>query len=208
MDEIDLHERITRLRIFEPRYAAMTRDALAGDRLIAMATLKPGFEADYFGAPAIYSTVCVGAISASGETGEGLYQISVRGVARARVAEEETVGDGYRLGRLTLIVERIEPVDRELTYRIACNVAELLRRTAIKPSLVPEKPDDEERSIISFSYEVINALSLGPGKRLELRDAASPRERLHKEAVILSQLDKLLRNGSRGKSSFHGFSLS
>ena len=33
--------------IFEPRYRAMIADALAGDSIIGMVTLQPGFESDY-----------------------------------------------------------------------------------------------------------------------------------------------------------------
>ena len=32
------------LHIFEPRYRAMVADALKGDRIIGMTTLKPGYE--------------------------------------------------------------------------------------------------------------------------------------------------------------------
>jgi len=42
------------LHIFEPRYKEMVADALAGDRIIGMALLRPGWEADYEGRPPIY----------------------------------------------------------------------------------------------------------------------------------------------------------
>ena len=35
------------LHIFEPRYRAMVSDADAGDGMIAIALLEPGFEKDY-----------------------------------------------------------------------------------------------------------------------------------------------------------------
>src|SRR5665213_523951 len=41
------------LHIFEERYKAMTADALAGDKQIAMALLKPGWEKNYYCRPAI-----------------------------------------------------------------------------------------------------------------------------------------------------------
>ena len=44
------------LHIFEPRYRAMVADALKGDRIIGMTTLKPGYEADYQGRPPIYES--------------------------------------------------------------------------------------------------------------------------------------------------------
>ena len=37
------------LHIFEPRYRQLMADALADDRLIAMALLRPGWEEDYHG---------------------------------------------------------------------------------------------------------------------------------------------------------------
>src|SRR6266852_6320835 len=46
------------LLIFEPRYRAMVADAVKGDRLIGMVTLRPGFEADYEGRPPIYPIGC------------------------------------------------------------------------------------------------------------------------------------------------------
>ena len=48
------------LHIFEPRYREMTADALATDRLIALALLQPGWEADYDGKPAVYPVACLG----------------------------------------------------------------------------------------------------------------------------------------------------
>ena len=50
------------LHVFEDRYKAMTADVLTGNRLIAMALLKPGWEKDYYQAPAIEPVVCVGEI--------------------------------------------------------------------------------------------------------------------------------------------------
>src|SRR5262245_2086164 len=51
------------LHIFEPRYRAMIADALKGDRIIGMVTLKPGYEANYEGRPAIYAIGCAGMLS-------------------------------------------------------------------------------------------------------------------------------------------------
>src|SRR5437588_755419 len=50
------------LHVFEPRYRRLLADALAGDRLMAMALLKPGWEEDYQQRPAIHPVVCLGKI--------------------------------------------------------------------------------------------------------------------------------------------------
>ena len=49
------------LHIFEPRYRFLLEDALATDRLIAMALLAPGWENDYEGRPPLYPMACLGA---------------------------------------------------------------------------------------------------------------------------------------------------
>ena len=59
------------LHIFEERYRAMTRDALAGDRIIGMTLLRPGFEPDYEGRPPIYEVGCAGVISHSDRRSDG-----------------------------------------------------------------------------------------------------------------------------------------
>ncbi len=77
------------LHIFEPRYQAMTVDALAGDGLIAVALLRPGFEPLYYTQHApIHPVLGVGRIVASEEVDEGNYNILLRGEIRARVVEE------------------------------------------------------------------------------------------------------------------------
>jgi Lon protease-like protein len=48
------------LHIFEPRYRQMTAEALQDDRFIAMVLLKPGWEAEYAGQPAIHDIACLG----------------------------------------------------------------------------------------------------------------------------------------------------
>src|SRR5205085_1976564 len=71
------------LHIFEPRYREMTADALADDRLIAMALLQPGWEADYEGRPPIHPICCLGRIFAEKHLPDGRYNLLLRGLTRA-----------------------------------------------------------------------------------------------------------------------------
>ena len=73
------------LHIFEARYRAMTEDALAGDRMIGMALLKPGFEAEYEGRPPIYPVGCMGLITHAERLPDGRFNIVLQGVERFRV---------------------------------------------------------------------------------------------------------------------------
>ncbi len=71
------------LHIFEPRYRKMTADALAGNRLIAMAHLKPGWEElrDDAAAP-IYDRVCLSRITAEEKLPDGRYYLVLQGLSR------------------------------------------------------------------------------------------------------------------------------
>jgi Lon protease-like protein len=90
------------LHIFEERYKAMTADALAGNKLVAMALLKPGWEKAYYSRPDIEPVVCVGTILSSERLADGKYNFLLQGVARARVVRE-SAGKLYRRAELAHI---------------------------------------------------------------------------------------------------------
>jgi Lon protease-like protein len=90
------------LHIFEPRYRAMTRQALDSNGLIAMATFAgDDWRRDYEGNPPIRQTVCVGYIVRHQRLDDGRYTLLLHGLARAEVEQEiEPDEEGYRLARL------------------------------------------------------------------------------------------------------------
>ena len=77
----------------------MTHDALAGDRLIAMALLRPGWQLNYDGRPAIEPVVCIGKILSEQKLPDGKYNFLLQGLTRARIVEEYD-GGLYRTARL------------------------------------------------------------------------------------------------------------
>ncbi len=89
------------LHVFEDRYREMMADTLAGDRLIALAMLRPGHDSDYeTKAAPIYPTVCLGQIVVDEELEDGRYNIIVRGICRAQVIDELDTDTHYRVGHL------------------------------------------------------------------------------------------------------------
>ena len=77
------------LHIFEPRYRELTADAIAGDRMIGMVLLCPGWEHDYEGRPPVYPIGCSGVITHVDRLEDGRYNIVLRGVERFRIIEED-----------------------------------------------------------------------------------------------------------------------
>lgn len=82
------------LNIFEPRYLAMVRDALAGERAIGM--IQPCEDAVDVGAAKVYETGCLGRITAFSETEDGRYLITLTGLIRFDVVRELPPLEGYR----------------------------------------------------------------------------------------------------------------
>lgn len=97
------------LHIFEPRYREMTRDVLAGSGLLAMARLKPGYEANYHGRPEVYRVVGIGRVIASDELDDGRFNILVRGLARAELDEELPPARTYRQIRARILAPAVAP---------------------------------------------------------------------------------------------------
>jgi Lon protease-like protein len=101
------------LHIFEPRYREMVADALAGDRIIGMALLRPGWEGDYEGRPPVYPIGCAGLIAFSEQHPDGRYDIVLRGLEKFRVTAEDQ-SRSYRLAQVQPLVEELSAGDREI----------------------------------------------------------------------------------------------
>jgi uncharacterized protein len=74
------------LNIFEPRYLAMTRHALAQGRMLGM--IQPQEGAGDAGDPPLYRTGCMGRITEFRESDDGRYLITLKGCARFDVKSE------------------------------------------------------------------------------------------------------------------------
>jgi Lon protease-like protein len=90
------------LHIFEPRYRAMTRDALSGDRLIAMG-FQLGPDHDYDGPPPVASVAGVGEIVLAQNLPDGRYNLVLRGRARVHIDQELASDQPYRTVQASLL---------------------------------------------------------------------------------------------------------
>src|SRR4029434_4684013 len=77
------------LHIFEPRYREMVADALAGDRMIGMVLLRPGWQHVYEGRTAGFPVGSSGVITHFEKLADGRYNIILRGLDRFRILEED-----------------------------------------------------------------------------------------------------------------------
>jgi Lon protease-like protein len=100
------------LHIFEQRYKQMTADVLAGDRKIAMALLRPGWEKSYHTKPEVEPVVCVGTILSHEQLADGKFNFLLQGLVRARIIGE--VDEPHRPYRVANMQELVLTHDLEI----------------------------------------------------------------------------------------------
>ena len=85
----------TPFHVFEPRSRQLTAEALAGDRMLAVATLASEEGATQDRAP-VHPIAGAGFIEAEEQLPDGRFHIVVRGLARVRLVEEIENGQPFR----------------------------------------------------------------------------------------------------------------
>ena len=161
------------LHIFEPRYRQMTADALAGDRMIGMVLLRPGYEADYEGRPPVYRTGCAGLITHAEKLDDGRYNLVLRGLEKFTIDTEEPAPPGrlYRTAVVTSLDDSLRHGERalltELRERLHAQLAPLFSGGRIR-GLPTNMPDED----------LVNALAqyleLDPLEKLALLECEGP----------------------------------
>src|SRR5918993_5254252 len=180
------------LHIFEERYKAMTADALAGDRVIAMALLRPGWEKCYYGAPPLEPLVCAGRILTHEKLPDGKYNFLLQGLGRGRLVSE-TRTRPYRVGRLELLAEAdVMEIDLEnerhrLTQMLSEGIcANLPVVKQFRQMLSSTMPTAEIADLLAFNFiENVHV-------KQSLLAETDPRRRLERLVPILAELRPIL----------------
>ncbi|MCA9133521.1 MAG: LON peptidase substrate-binding domain-containing protein [Planctomycetales bacterium] len=113
------------LHIFEPRYCEMLADSLAGDRLLAMALLEPGWEKHYQCRPPISPAVCVGKIISHTPSDAGQHNILLVGVKRARIVRELEAAHTFREAEVDVLEDYYPHEDAEQRQSLVERLQEL-----------------------------------------------------------------------------------
>jgi hypothetical protein len=155
------------LHIFEARYREMVADAIAGDRMIGMVLLRPGWEHDYEGRPPVYQIGSSGVITHFERLSDGRYNIILRGLERFRVLEE----DSSRIYRRAIVERLADGVigsdDRAVIRRL---------RAKLEALLVP--------TVAKAGADVINASAMGDEDLINALAQYLDLEPLEKQALL------------------------
>lgn len=171
------------LHIFEPRYREMVADALAGDRMIGVVLLRPGWERAYEGRPATYPIGCSGVITHFEKLADGCYNIVLRGLDRFSIVEEDHARS-YRRGIIEPVPERgLVDVDRDVLRRQRVKL-----ETLLAPAVEGSGADPKTASAMT-DEDLVNALAqyldLEPLEKQALLERNSLRSRAESLVELL-----------------------
>jgi Lon protease-like protein len=130
------------LHIFEERYREMLEDALASDRLIAMALLEPGYEQDYDSRPPIAEYACLGKVVAQRRLADGRYNLLLLGVARARITREMAPLRSFRQAKVELIEDVYDFATEKEAQRLQQKLVTQFRENLPCGCQVPEQLEE------------------------------------------------------------------
>ena len=160
------------LHIFEPRYRAMTADALEADRRLGMVLLQPGWQTDYDGRPPIFPIGCSGVIVHATQLEDGRFNIVLRGLDRVRILTEDHA-QLYRRATIELVPDPpLDESDRSALVGLRSRLATLLGES--HKDALPSMPDADFVHTLaqSLDFEPLEKQALLEQPNLHLRAAA------------------------------------
>jgi uncharacterized protein len=166
------------LHVFEPRYRQMVADALQREKRFGIVLLRPGWETDYFGVPAIHHCGTLGTIEQAVSLDDGRFNLLVHGDVRFRVLSEVTK-EPYRTARVVAAPEISRtPEDAYAQREWLADLA----RTYLK--FLPDQmavPEIETVGLDSLTNALIMSLNLEVEEKqrlLEIDDVVTRAERV------------------------------
>lgn len=178
------------LHIFELRYREMLADALKTDeRLLAVAQLKPGWEPQYQGRPAIYDVAGIGRIAKHEKNADGTYDIVLEAVARVRLDELEPGRLHYRRATATVLRERspkggVSQSEVSALLSLATRVAAIVKRAL--PGFVMQAEQDDTPALLAD--RIADQFVLDPAARQDLLETLDVSLRIRALTLQLAQL--------------------
>jgi Lon protease-like protein len=121
------------LHVFEPRYREMMADCLSrGPMAMAVAQLKPGWQSDYHGRPAVYEVAGAGRIISHLKQRDGTFDIQLEGLARVKLSELPA-DHSYRRATSKVLAESmpaagLPPLEVSTLLTLASQIVEIVQR--------------------------------------------------------------------------------
>lgn len=177
------------LHVFELRYRTMVREALSGERMIALALLEPGWERDYYGSPEFHRLACLARFEEVEWLPNDCYDLRLLGLTRVRLGS--TVREyPYRAVKAEVLPEEPYTEGDPLVEMEKCALAEALSKwlTAAEgpEHLTLPAPPHQLRYEILVNFACMSA-DLPAEAKLRLLEVDSVLERGHRICEVLER---------------------
>jgi ATP-dependent Lon protease len=139
------------LHVFEERYVALLHEALADDRLIAMALLDTGWEHDYEGRPPLAPVACLGRIMSCQAQPENRFNLLLMGLRRVRIVRELEPHKSFREAEVEVLDDEYSPAHAETRAALHRKLVTAFEK------MLPRIADADEL----FNKLSMNSVSLG-----------------------------------------------
>lgn len=135
------------IQIIAPEHKLLVEDAVKGDSLIGLVTLRPGATPNAQGKGEIFPIGVVTVIDSVQRPADGRLYIMVRAVLRFRVASEEQTR-AYRMGRLELLPEMVATDEAATLRALRERIDELAKE--VDPVILTERSDADRINALAF----------------------------------------------------------
>jgi uncharacterized protein len=188
------------LHVFEPRYRKLVRDCEGGAGVMALANIPADVLRERKEAPRVLPVIGAGILARVDRLPDGRSNIVVRGVLRARIAEELPAQEPYRLVRADVLPDASSDV------RGAMLLAEELRQLVF--AYCARRPGAAATALAQMARTAAGAGELAdaigamviesPHERQQLLELLSPEERLRR---VCQQVAALLAQTQSGRGT-------
>jgi len=179
------------LHVFELRYRTMVRDALSGGRVLAIATLRPGWETAARAGARFHELGCLAKFEQVSWLDNDCYDLRVRGLVRARFTRivREFPYDASEVEELpSAPYEPDDPLGR-LEREALVDVTRRLLPLAHEAWLQPPISGFDE-GLEPFVNAIAQAARIGVAEKLELLSLDSVFERARRLRELLAKLHR------------------
>jgi len=188
------------LHVFEPRYRAMVNDCLGRGRRLAVVGLKPGYEDDYEGKPAIHAVAGAGQIVQWERLATGRFNILVKGDGRIRIEREIPTDTLYRVAEATALAD--VGAGGAAAGRLMTEIKTRCRRVLTAVGRSSPRLDEALAASSSsppvLADQIASALISSPALRQRLLEETDVERRLR---LLLAALDRLLGQLDEGRQA-------
>jgi Lon protease-like protein len=179
------------LHVFEPRYRAMTADALAAAKRIAMIAVRPEHALEMEGDPPLFAVGCIGRIVAHESLPGGRYNIVLLGEQRFRVLSElpRPAPRLYRVARVQRLADPWDPASAPRIAALRGGVSRLF--SELVRALAPERARELSPDLLAeiddatFVNTLCQLLDLPPSEKQGLLEAEGVAARYEGLAAVL-----------------------